>query len=454
MNRFLILIALLGFLAGCSDDAPQISKEDSDERIALFSDSHIRSVAAAKDIAAQIASTLNSTSRTTRSLKHDGVTTIVHNNNLSRSESPDTIMYAVEFEDEQGFVLVSAPDNMPPVIAVIESGSFNDPRNAEIDAYQFCLAAAKDYIINEGDFSKNTKVPIEIIPQSYWVVDSVNYKHEPTVKGWWNQQWPYNLYSPKSAGCTQLATLMAMSVFEEPKTINYTFTGRDKNSESINWSEIKRHAESLTFSPDPNNASSMAQHFNLCKASKESHKTAGRLIRQIGEILGVDYTKDTLSISVDYNNAFKAIKYYLPNREFKECTLNAFHELGGYSVAIVIGLETEKDPVTKARNGHAWIADGIWRLGMARYYYELEGGGLEVPPTLPDDPSKPRYILTRTEGKIFEYIHYNWGWDNLSNGWFLSYIFDPSRISIPDPYVIESSKSENFTYRTKYICIK
>jgi len=317
----------------------------------------------------------------------------------SRSGDSDTLMYAIDLDDNQGFVLIAGPADMSPLLAVIESGSYNDPENTNNSGYQYYISETKSAIAKSID---GTRIPITPQPMPYWTVDSINYKYKPIINLCWGQGWPENQFSPnKIAGCVPLATAMIMAVLEQPKTMSYNFSNKDISSETIDWVSLKKHASS-TFAHDPSDKY-ISEHLSYCQSSSDNHKTLARIIRQIGEICNANYTGIDNTNVID-SQAFNGIKGYLRGIDSKESSTSRalFSDLSKYQIALVYS------------SGHAWVADGIWRIGMKKYYYEPIGS-LEIP--------KPgeivgEYKLVKTEGNIDELIHFNWGRCGNCNGWF------------------------------------
>lgn len=62
----------------------------------------------------------------------------------SRSMSSDTIMYAVDMGNENGFIIVSASKTIEPIIAIIDKGSYNDSANLQNEEYQQTLSIIKN----------------------------------------------------------------------------------------------------------------------------------------------------------------------------------------------------------------------------------------------------------------------------------------------------------------------
>ena len=81
----------------------------------------------------------------------------------SRSGSADTLLYAVDVEDNGGFILVAAPKSAEPIMAIIDEGSFCDPENFNNEPYQETLDQIKNYVASKNKIIleiDTTKVPL------------------------------------------------------------------------------------------------------------------------------------------------------------------------------------------------------------------------------------------------------------------------------------------------------
>lgn len=408
----LIVLGIAAIVSGCTSDEGEMLVEKQDDapqmRVSRF-----RSVDEARNIAQQAIDALGSGARSTRTLKGNSGVTVVRTH-ASRSGDSDTIMYALDMEDDQGFVLIAAPSDMSPLIAVIENGSYSDPENLKNESYQFVLAQTEENIIRN---ISSTTIPITPQPSPYWEIDSLNYRLEPAVKVNWDPWWPANSYvtQNKVAGCGPVASAMIMSVFELPKNITYTFPGRDISSETLDWSSIKKHKISANLIEVISNP--LIQHLGQCELSYEGHKTIGRLMRQIGEICHANYeapSNEHLSgrTSVNTANRYNALTQYLTGIATKDgtTTWRLYLDLHYYKTAFV-----SAGDANNSDNAHIWVADGVWRVGMKKYYYEPAGYSEVLQP----GEVLGEYKLVYTEGEIYDLLHYNWGYGGNCNGWFI-----------------------------------
>lgn len=133
-KTYLILAMLL--LVACSEHDVLIENEDSQSEQAVQSE--IRTIDEAYDIAAKAISWIgDGESRTSvRLLPSKRDIKVVMNNKSRSGESSDTLMYVVNFEDEQGFAIIPANRTMPELLAVTESGSYDPETGSEVEPFQ------------------------------------------------------------------------------------------------------------------------------------------------------------------------------------------------------------------------------------------------------------------------------------------------------------------------------
>ena len=311
----------------------------------------------------------------------------------SRSGSADTLLYAVDVEDNGGFILVAAPKSAEPIMAIIDEGSFCDPENFNNEPYQETLDQIKNYVASKNKIIleiDTTKVPL--IPFFYRDTIDIRRTHEPAIKVAWNQKWPENIYTPnKVAGCVPVAIAQMLSAFEVPASINYTYPNHDIPNEFLNWSEIKKHKHSYIY-----------DNFCLeCYTTASSHNTLARIIRQLGYLANADYS-DPEATKVDRGKYIEDIIYNLTSKRpysKHQSLANLFSFINNNGGAAIVDFLFKND----SHIAHAFIADGTQYVNYQILRYEMGNGGYE--------PVVEKEILT-------ELIHYNWGWAGNCNGWF------------------------------------
>ena len=70
--------------------------------------------------------------------------------NMSSRSGTDTLIYAINFTDNQGYVLVSANKETAPILAVIDKGNYQKDTD-ENESYENFLNNAKNYVSSFRD---------------------------------------------------------------------------------------------------------------------------------------------------------------------------------------------------------------------------------------------------------------------------------------------------------------
>lgn len=393
---FLTLLPLLG---SCTDfnDATLLSQSDN-----TTAQKNIRSVDDAIAIAANYANTGNVKSRTERHAVASTVTTI-YSSKKGRS-ADDVLYYVVNYDDNQGFAVVGAPLCVPELIAITESGTYNDPENLKNESFHFAMNAVGAYIeamaINPPD---GPDIPIPIDTTLAVEKRPFETKIGPHVRIQWNQAWPENMYAINHvAGCYPVALAQAFTYLKPFTELQLTFEGRDTDILIIDWDIIKKHhtsGRSYILSE-----ADLDWHYTYCPLEKELHKDIGRLVRQCGEITGATY--DIIEGEVlgrthtEPTFADIGVRKFLGPCLAGYGTLDLIKKMGTKGIAI---MNSSNPP-------HTWLADGYSEIG---YYLIVKEPG-----------ASGNDEITKYSNY---YLHYNWGYSGDSNGYFLEDIFDPTK---------------------------
>lgn len=336
----------------------------------------------------------------------------------------DTLLYVVNIEND-GYVLVSAPTSVPPVLGVVDNGEFEMESN---ESFGILFENIKQYVRDESH--AYAIKPIDKIPTFYYDTVKINSKIPPRISVMWNQYWPENIYAPNYiAGCGPVALVMTLSYFESPKSIALTYPNADMSSISLDWKQLKQHKKSSSMIPSDGN---IANHVSSC-ANMEMHETLGRLTRQLGVLSESEYKND--GTYTGWWDLLDAAKGLLPDRTVEHFTsVDNFERLNDLirksGIIIMDG--------SSQNGGHLWVVDGVMQIGYRIDFYEsslIAGQG---------------YVLKSSETHVKDYWHINWGYGGSSNGYFLLGIFDSSKAYQYDSFNGNTFK-ENFY--TSFDCI-
>lgn len=321
----------------------------------------------------------------------------------SRSEEDDLEFYIFNFNDGQGYAVMSGDRRMPSLIALSENGSLNPG-----DTISNPGAAMFYSLVDSGDISISIPLP----PNPWDPIDPDMPTPDPTYPmygDWenivyheggycpvkWGQSMPYNKYCPEKdgsrcvTGCVATATAQLMAFWKYPNYYeNYTFR----------WDEM------LAF-PYASNCDYKGQN------------DIGRVMQLLGLNKNLDMNYGVDASGADANNIMRTLKNFGysqsgTRRDFS--TLGAVNELKN-GVPIILDGYSKKvsnhfmgitlDPTYE--NGHAWIAHGLLERKREVMNVSTVTGQL---------------VSTTTQTEW--YLLCNWGWSGNQDGYFLSGVFD------------------------------
>lgn len=289
----------------------------------------------------------------------------------SRGMANDTILYVINFDNDEGFALINPMENKTPLLGISEEGHYNPEEGTENENFEFFMENLTNYITMPGNPLDPPIIPI-FRPHT---VDSIN----PKVKVLWGQHSPYgDECSNGIAGCANTAMAMIISYFEFPQVLQLTYPNHPQYSVIFNWDELLLHAKAPSRGCQENRVA-------------ETHAALAQMCRQLGYLAGSSYypTKTRTSTyappSVLSNLGYNVSPLYYFNEE------NCRTALHGFNLVYMMGSAVE--------GGHAWLMDGYKYVDTAT----LRLDGSHVMKT---------------------YFHYNWGWNGDCNGYFLSDVFD------------------------------
>lgn len=380
------------------------------------------SIDEAKNIALDFMQTFQSTSAaSTRSarIQVDNVRVIKVNKATTRSagieSGMDTLIYAVNFSNNDGYALVGADRRTEPIFGIIDSGSFSNDSIASNPTFAYFLNAALDkavYDIKENDIIRIAKTRTLNEYENVFVTGT-------KLSTKWGQGSPYNRYCPNSypTGCVVTAIAQILSCFSVIGSVEWQ-DGYSHGSSFLNWNQILTDCR--------NNNGSLNLYNTLQSANEVAH-----LMRYLGVVLKAEYKSDGTSIepknAINWLNDWTSIKAtslkaYNANEIFKAA--NAFSNKIVYMRGNS-GKETFLGITIKYTGGHAWVADGAFSARR------------------------------KSDGSFVNLYHFNWGWDGDNNGYFLASVFDTKNPAISESELsgrlkMDSGTSENYRYNVEY----
>lgn len=435
-----IIFLLFGWLAllvaSCSDDAP-VLKTDILESHELFSVN--RTLAEAANLAVERANIIypNNSRGEARSVDFSNVQCVM--SKPSRSGIADTLMYILNFNDQQGFAIVSAPRNAIDVLAVVEEGSYDEEKATANSGFQYYLETATEYCQEMADQIKIhdpqyppiqkpdtfIKVPDDPLAHAIkqvmldTIIDSYTTAFKMNIA--WGQTGIYGSFCPNGiAGCAPVAMaqiITCCNIWANSPHIDYLFPEADIPSEEINWAQLKWHIHKSSYY-------STYIPWECHEVDPGStHKTIGRLLRQIGYDANANYSSPNAT-STNTRYFRSVLRKYMPDRpipDFKSYDVaQAQRDIDKGMLLMVAG---NKD---SNKGGHAWVADAYRWVQHIEEYRERQSV----------DDEWSGWIHKTTQ---YHYNHFVWGWDGYLDGYYAGDVFNVS--------------DETFV-RPKYIAVK
>lgn len=289
-------------------------------------------------------------------------------------------IYLFDYPNQGGYLILSADDRFSPVLGYSDKGNLSDENLP--DGLRWWLNSIADEISAVIDSNA------EIIKYS----DSAPAEAtEPVqlVQTKWGQTDPYNKYTPvisekqSPTGCVATALSQVMNYYQWPPApvgeVTYEDTSKPKNTYSMVY-------DGITFNWD-----AMLPEYDE-ESSEESIDAVATLMKAVG--YGVHMTYGASSSGATDANAIEAMKNFFKyssdvHHIRRESFLREEWDNMLYS-QLKAGMPlyyTGRDAVWLGSGGHAFVCDGY------------DGNG---------------------------YFHFNWGWNDKYNGYFLTSCLTPA----------------------------
>lgn len=389
-KNILLIISIALLLSGCASEDITMPSNDSVPTK--------RSPEEAVTIAQSIAERLQGTDNQSRSIRSTAKVSVIGSGNLSRA-AQDTLIYAVDFEDNKGYVLVSAAYSGDAVIGYTDSGSFDAKRIAQNPAYSCYLNQAQDYVSYNLTLPGNGNIgQFPITKPNDGLPEPITKTINPMLWVSWGQAYPEGIYCPNGiAGCAQTAMAQMMSYLQTTTSLNLTYPERTENTLTLDWSAIQLHQVSSKTSAEYN--------LHSCFTTAEAHNSLGKLCRELGYRNKASY--GTSATGTNPKNVYTTFKnlvgtskitnYYesIPSVNSLYDALTANGE--PYGIIFLIGYDA-------VNGGHGWVCDGAKHTISYSQALKIDG----------------TYEVLRHDDYAY---HFNWGWCGVDNGYFSAGVF-------------------------------
>ncbi|MBR5841251.1 MAG: C10 family peptidase [Bacteroidaceae bacterium] len=372
------------------------SETQSTEKLAKYR-TYEEALAVAQDAIGMLGESCVTRSGNPRTIDIHNVQYIVNTSSTRSDGKPDTLMYVFNYDDNAGFAVVSANRATEELIAVTEQGNYIAGEETGNGGFDLYMDMAETYIqtaaeplppVGGGD---NGPVGFKQVKYETTIDTTIA---GPYLNVQWGQKYPYNLYCPQTngvkdaAGCVATAIAQIMSYYKHPSSITISYE-TPSYSYLLDWDAMLMHRSS-----------------NECNC--DSHEMIGKFIREIGNLVYMDYGPQSGTDISNAANAFSVLGY-------------KHDALTSYSSSKLINSLRQKKLVYMAGAGmvdnemvgHAWVVDGYKSITYHHTEYMKED--YEI-----------LWTITNQSTETFTYHHINWGWNGISNGYFSKDVFDTS----------------------------
>lgn len=325
----------------------------------------------------------------------------------TRTEDENPYVYVFNFDNDEGYAIMSADTRIPSLLALTESGNLIEGEEVDNPGLALFLEAMNGYVENKTyGVTGLPEIPkpgpmLNNPDTTAW--QNIVYKENGYCPVKWGQGSPYNKYcptingSPTYVGCVAVATAQLMATYKYPDTYNgyyFEWLGMTaKNPKVINENQIARLMQQL----------GLPENLNMNYGTSGS----GAYTYDIPETL----------INFGYSNGGTYGSY--------DFTKIRNELVSGYSVIIRGNSPNEV-------GGHAWLIHGLMLRSRQIRYYSSD------------------WEIIKTEYENNWYVLCNWGWDGKDDGYFLEGVFDLNQgASYPDD--TPSTRDYNFNTRLNIV---
>ena len=361
----------------------------------------------------------------------------------SRGGSSDTLLYIVNFVDDQGFAVIAAPRAADELLAVTSQGHYypeSDPEAGSVPGFDLWMEAAGDYAasiqfpslgdsiklpkdtivivkrdtlsppINPGGGTSiifdSTKIvtPLEpgLLQQKEWNDTTFRVVVDRQLPGTWGQgsgvsqdleRYPEAYYFWNGhCGCVTVAIAQICAFYQEPSRV-YLIRPGVGQLYTLDWSKMRLHKA----------YDGLARYGNCNKEEIDvSHMMIAKFCKAIADRSDANVSQEATGISSQ--KALATLKSLL-SKNISEDWMSYTTEEYPLRGQLLLMRGSTYNNETKENSGHAWVCDGTRYFKFDHYFATRRNN------------QEQWQVQSKTSAQTL-FVHYNWGWYGSYNGWF------------------------------------
>lgn len=372
----------------------------------------------------------------------------------SRGGGSDTLLYIVNFVDDQGFAVIAAPRAADELLAVTSQGHYypeSNPDAESVPGFDLWMAAAGDYAASVAlprDTTFYPPIDTNLIVKRDTLVTPVNPGGNPPVtldstriinpddpvmlqqKEWndttfrvvvdrqlpgtWGQgigvsqdlkEYPEAYYFWNGrCGCVTVAIAQICAFYQEPSRI-YLIRPGVGQLYTLDWSKMRLHKAYDGLKRDGNcdNEEIDVSHMmiaNFCKAIADRS----------------DANVSQKSTGISPTKALATLKSLL-SKNISEDWMSYTTEEYPLRGQLLLMRGSAYDNEAKKNAGHEWVCDGTRYFKFDHYFATRRNN------------QEQWQVQSKTSAQTL-FVHYNWGWYGLDNGWFNQAVISLENVTI------------------------
>lgn len=455
------LLCVAGLLTACQEetDVLQIISNDTETIVTEPRQTDAFQASIDESEAKNVAALFISKNAKTRSisLEVDYVQAII-------DKQSRTLMYAINFSNDKGYVLVSATKKYYPILAYAEQGHFDATQNGvniwledEKNMIQTCLNDSTaayniqwlEYTDKKEQSAKRPTTRVESdLPQDihWWWMEIGNEISNPDyhssyeddnaapgelISSWWCHVDEAKNYFPSSGIYGEMASQCEAFGYTEEDVIYHfrTFSNTPgiKPLLTTNWKQGapynnkvkgKRLGHVTVATAQILNHHKKPSFYNWTEINIDGSATQGQFLKELGESLGNNYNTSTYGAKIeDAKRIFEQFGYTV--KRAKICTTGDLNSALIHNKPVYMRGCTHQNLGADAGDKHTWVCDGYeeknYSTVMTVYapfkHYKPEDGMHTT------NPFEEQWGYSAEQQSRTRYNHMNWGLDGCPNSW-------------------------------------